>query len=45
MVEIIEKTVCSNIRDYIEIAEAATPLTYYRYSKNMEGAIYQQDNP
>ncbi|MFX0004514.1 MAG: phytoene desaturase family protein, partial [Candidatus Hermodarchaeota archaeon] len=40
MVELIEKTICPNIRDYIEVAEAATPLTYYRYSKNMEGAIY-----
>ncbi|MFX1591585.1 MAG: phytoene desaturase family protein [Promethearchaeota archaeon] len=40
MVEIIEKTICPNIREYIEIAETATPLTYYRYSKNMEGAIY-----
>ncbi len=40
MVELIEKTICPNIRDYIEVAEIATPLTYYRYSKNMEGAIY-----
>jgi prolycopene isomerase len=40
MVELVGKTVCSNIHDYIEVAEAATPLTYYRYSKNMEGAIY-----
>lgn len=40
MVELIEKTICPNVRDYIEIVEAATPLTYYRYSKNMEGAIY-----
>ena len=40
MVELVEKTICPEIRDYIEIAEAATPLTYYRYSKNLEGAIY-----
>ncbi|TFG06219.1 MAG: NAD(P)/FAD-dependent oxidoreductase, partial [Promethearchaeota archaeon] len=40
MVSIVEKTICPNIRDYIEVAEAATPLTYYRYSKNIEGAIY-----
>jgi prolycopene isomerase len=40
MVDMVEKTLCANIRDYIEVAEAATPLTYYRYSKNIEGAIY-----
>jgi phytoene dehydrogenase-like protein len=40
MVELVEQTLCPNIRDYIEVAEAATPLTYYRYSKNLEGAIY-----
>jgi phytoene dehydrogenase-like protein len=40
MVDVIEKTICPDVRDHIEIAEAATPLTYYRYSKNMEGAIY-----
>ncbi len=40
MVELAERTICPNIRDYIEVAEVATPLTYYRYSKNIEGAIY-----
>jgi phytoene dehydrogenase-like protein len=40
MISLVENTICSNIRDYIEVAEAATPLTYYRYSKNIEGAIY-----
>ena len=40
MVTLVEKTICPNIRDYIEVAEASTPLTYYRYSKNMDGAIY-----
>lgn len=40
MVDMVEHTLCPNIRDYIEVAEAATPLTYYRYSKNIEGAIY-----
>ena len=40
MVELLEKTICPDVRDYIEVAEAATPLTYYRYSKNLEGAIY-----
>lgn len=40
MVEIVEKTISPDIREYIEVAEVATPLTYYRYSKNIEGAIY-----
>ncbi|MFW9973328.1 MAG: phytoene desaturase family protein [Candidatus Odinarchaeota archaeon] len=40
MVELVERTICPDIREYIEVAEAATPLTYYRYSKNLEGAIY-----
>ncbi len=40
MISLIENTICPDIRDHIEVAEAATPLTYYRYSKNMEGAIY-----
>lgn len=40
MVEIVEKTICPDLRAYIEVAEPATPLTYYRYSKNIEGAIY-----
>ncbi|MFX1501651.1 MAG: phytoene desaturase family protein [Promethearchaeota archaeon] len=40
MVELVEKAICPDIRSYIEVAEAATPLTYYRYSKNLEGAIY-----
>ncbi|MFX1364287.1 MAG: phytoene desaturase family protein [Promethearchaeota archaeon] len=45
MVELIKNTICPNIREYIEVAEVATPLTYYRYSKNIEGAIlgYTQD--
>jgi prolycopene isomerase len=40
MIELVEKTICPDIRAHIEVAEAATPLTYYRYSKNLEGAIY-----
>jgi prolycopene isomerase len=40
MISLVENTICPDIRDHIEVAEAATPLTYYRYSKNMEGAIY-----
>ncbi|NVM19287.1 MAG: NAD(P)/FAD-dependent oxidoreductase [Candidatus Lokiarchaeota archaeon] len=40
MVDLVEKTIIPNVREHIEVAEAATPLTYYRYSKNLEGAIY-----
>ncbi|MBD3194917.1 MAG: NAD(P)-binding protein [Candidatus Lokiarchaeota archaeon] len=40
MLKMVEKTIIPNIRDYIEIAEVATPLTYYRYSNNFNGAIY-----
>jgi prolycopene isomerase len=40
MIKMLEEFLSPNIRDYIEVAEAATPLTYYRYSKSMNGAIY-----
>lgn len=40
MVTMVEDTICPDLRDYIEVAEIATPLTYYRYSKNINGAIY-----
>jgi phytoene dehydrogenase-like protein len=40
LVSMVEKTISPNLRDYIEVAEVATPVTYYRYSKNMDGAIY-----
>lgn len=40
MISLVERTICPDIRDHIEVAVAATPLTYYRYSKNIEGAIY-----
>lgn len=40
MIKIIEDMYIPNIRDYIEVAESATPLTYYRYSKNLDGTIY-----
>lgn len=40
MISLVENTICPEIRDYIEVAVAASPLTYYRYSKNIEGAIY-----
>ncbi|MBD3253824.1 MAG: NAD(P)-binding protein [Candidatus Lokiarchaeota archaeon] len=40
MIAMVEDTISPDIREYIEVAVAATPLTYYRYSKNFEGAIY-----
>jgi phytoene dehydrogenase-like protein len=40
MIDLVESTICPTIRDHMEVAVAATPLTYYRYSKNIEGAIY-----
>ena len=40
MIEMTEEYLFPNIRDYVEVAEAATPLTYYRYSKSMNGAVY-----
>jgi phytoene dehydrogenase-like protein len=44
MIKIVEDMYIPNIRDYIEVAEAATPLTYYRYSKNLDGTIYGMTN-
>ncbi|MFO7795482.1 MAG: phytoene desaturase family protein [Promethearchaeati archaeon] len=40
MIQMVEHTILPNVREYIEIAEIASPLTYYRYSKNYNGAIY-----
>ena len=40
MVSMVERTISPNLREYIEVLEAATPVTYYRYSKSMDGAIY-----
>ncbi len=40
MITMVEKTISPDLRKYIEVAEGATPLTYYRYSKNMDGAVY-----
>ena len=40
MISMAEELLYPNLREYIEIAEAATPLTYYRYSKSLDGAIY-----
>jgi prolycopene isomerase len=44
MIRMVEKTLCPSIREHIEVAEAATPITYYRYSKALEGAIYGTNN-
>jgi prolycopene isomerase len=40
MIQMVENTILPDIRQYIEVAEVASPLTYYRYSKNYNGAIY-----
>ncbi|TXT60032.1 MAG: hypothetical protein BAJALOKI2v1_140017 [Promethearchaeota archaeon] len=40
LIKLLERTISPDIRDYIEVMEIATPLTYYRYSKNIQGAIY-----
>jgi prolycopene isomerase len=40
MIQMVENTILPDIREYIEVAEVASPLTYYRYSKNYNGAIY-----
>ena len=40
MVSIVEQMLCPNIRDAIEVVEAASPMTYYRYTSNAAGAIY-----
>ncbi len=40
MITLVEQTISPTIRDYIEVAVAATPLTYYRYAKTLDGTIY-----
>ncbi len=40
MISMAEELLYPNLRKYIETAEAATPLTYYHYSKSLNGAIY-----
>ncbi|MFX1569557.1 MAG: phytoene desaturase family protein [Promethearchaeota archaeon] len=40
MIDMVEELLYPNLREHIEIAEAATPLTYYHYSKSLNGAIY-----
>jgi prolycopene isomerase len=44
MIKLVERGLCPNVRDYIEVAEGATPITYYRYSKALDGAIYGTHN-
>ncbi|TFH29650.1 MAG: FAD-binding protein, partial [Promethearchaeota archaeon] len=39
LVSIFEKYLCPDIRQYIEVCEIATPLTAYRYTKNLDGTI------
>ena len=40
IIDMAEELLYPNLREYIETAEAATPLTYYHYSKSLNGAIY-----
>jgi len=40
MIQMVEETIIPDLRKNIEVAEVASPLTYYRYSKNFNGAIY-----
>ncbi len=40
MINMVERTIFPDIRKHIEVAKVASPLTYYRYSKNYDGAIY-----
>ena len=40
MIDMVEELLYPNLREHIETVEAATPLTYYHYSKSLNGAIY-----
>ena len=40
MIDMAEELLYPKLREHIEVAEAATPLTYYHYSKSLNGAIY-----
>ncbi|MHA1519284.1 MAG: phytoene desaturase family protein [Promethearchaeota archaeon] len=44
LVSIFEKYLCPDIRQHIEVCEIATPLTAYRYTKNLDGSIYGSDS-
>lgn len=40
LISLFEEYLCPNVRESIEVCEAASPLTYYRYSKSLDGVIY-----
>jgi prolycopene isomerase len=40
MIDMTEELLYPKLREHIETAEAATPLTYYHYAKSLNGAIY-----
>ncbi|MHA1731662.1 MAG: phytoene desaturase family protein [Promethearchaeota archaeon] len=40
MIGLVERTVAPGLREHMEVASIATPLTYYRYAKTYDGAIY-----
>jgi phytoene dehydrogenase-like protein len=44
LVALFEKYMCPEVYEHIEVCEVATPYTYYRYSKSLEGSIYGSDN-
>jgi prolycopene isomerase len=44
LINLYEKLIHVQIRDNIEVMEIGSPVTYYRYSKNLDGAIYGTDN-
>jgi prolycopene isomerase len=39
LIERMEKTLAVNIREHIEVLEIATPITYWRYTRNRNGSI------
>ncbi|MBD3350122.1 MAG: FAD-dependent oxidoreductase [Candidatus Lokiarchaeota archaeon] len=40
LIDVCEDILYPNIRESIEVVEIASPLTYYRYSKHLNGTIY-----
>ncbi len=38
LIDRVEKALSVNIREHIEVMEIATPITYWRYSKNRDGS-------
>ncbi|UYP44243.1 hypothetical protein NEF87_000528 [Candidatus Lokiarchaeum ossiferum] len=40
LITLFEEYLCPNVRESIEVCESASPLTYYRYSKSLDGVIY-----